>query len=351
PGLFLGAEPQWQRDESRTEQMSPAFIAGACMIIAATILALWIFALKYRRERPDPLPPGAVTADPPEALAPALAGAIVHGRVAVGGAQVLATVFDLAARGAIAIEERAPSGWSRSPRCVVQPGKVMALARHEEVVRAALFAGEEKPPRLDKAMRALVMKLGRFKKAVKQELTALGYLDQERADGGKGLVVAGGVVLVVAAVLLVVIIGTNFRLGRAALIIHAALLDSRFTMMILGASFSTLSARGWHAAERLRAYRRHLRGQARAGHLPERPSDVSRLLPLATALGLASTWHKALKRLPEAAVPPWLATISTTGGHAAYTALLASTVSASGASAGSGAGAGGVAGGGASSAG
>lgn len=350
PGMFLGAEPQWQRDEARSEQMSPAFIAGACMIIAATILALWIFFLKYRRDRPDPLPHGHTISDPPEILPPALAGAISHGRVMIGGGHALATVFDLAGRGAIRIEERPPSGWSKSPRFVVQQGTPASLAPHEEVVRAALFSGDERPPRLDKAMRALAMKLGGFKRAVTQELGALGYLDEERADGAKGLAIAGGAVMFFAAALFIFLVATNFRLGRASLMIPGALFVSGITMLIIGASFSTLSARGWRAALRWKAYRRHLKEQARSGHLPAGPSDVSRLLPVVTALGLAPAWHKALKQLPDAALPPWLATLGGGNPHAAYTALLASSVSSSGAGAGTGGG-GGVAGGGSSSAG
>jgi hypothetical protein len=120
-------------------------------------------------------------------------------------------------------------------------------------------------------------------------------------------------------------------------------------MMILGGSFSTLSARGWRAAARWKAYRRHLKAQAREGKLPSSASAVSQLLPYATALGVAPSWLKALKRTPGAAVPPWLATLGPSGTNAAFVALLASSTSS--ASHGSGAGSSGVAGGGSSSAG
>lgn len=348
-GAFLGAEPQWQRDEARAGEMGPAFFAGAAMIAAATILALWVFFLKYRRDRPDPLPAGHAILEPPEALPPALAGSITHGRLAITGAQALATVFDLAGRGVITIEEQSASGLLKSPRFVVRRGRETALAPHEQVVRDGLFTGKEQPPRLDKAMRALAGKLGGFKKAVKQELGALGYLDADRADGAKGLMVGGGVVMAFAVIILFVLIATNLRLGRASLLIPAAFFASGLTMVIIGASFSTLSTRGWRAAMRWNAYRRYLKAQAKEKRLPPNAEEVSRLLPYATSLGLAPAWQKALKHAPEAAIPPWLSSMSTTGGHAAYVALLASSASSAGH--GGGAGAGGAAGGGSSSAG
>lgn len=349
-GAFMGAEPQWQRDEARASEMGPAFFAGAAMIAAATVLALWVFFLKYRRDRPDPLPTGHAISEPPEALPPALAGSITHGRLTITGAQALATVFDLAGRGVITIEEQPASGWLKSPRFVVRRGRETALAPHEQAVRDGLFTGKEQPPRLDKAMRGLAMKLGGFKKAMKQELGGLGYLDADRADGAKGLMVGGGVVMVFAVIIVMVLILTNLRLGKASLLIPAAFFASGVTMMIIGASFSTLSTRGWRAALRWNAYRRYLKTQAKEKRLPSSADDVSRLLPYATSLGLAPAWHKALKHVPEAAIPPWLSSMSATGGHAAYTALLASSASSAGGGGSSG-GAGGAAGGGSSSAG
>lgn len=348
-GAFLGAEPQWQRDEARAGEMAPSFMAGAAMIVAATILALWVFFLKYRRDRPDPLPAGHTISEAPEALAPALAGSITHGRLSITGAQALATVFDLAGRGVIAIEEQPAAGLLKSPRFVVRRGREKPLAPHEQAVRDGLFAGKDQPPRLDKAMGKLAMKLGGFKKAVKQELGGLGYLDADRADGAKGLMVGGTVVMVFAVVIVMVLIATNLRLGESSLLIPAAFFASGVTMTIIGASFSTLSPRGRRAALHWNAYRRYLKGQAKEKRLPSTADHVTRLLPYATALGLAPAWHKTLKHVPDAAIPPWLSSMNATGGHAAFTALLASSASSAGH--GGSSGAGGAAGGGSSSAG
>ena len=347
PGAFTSPEPQWQRDAHRADQMSTAFFGAAGMIVAATILALLLFFLRFRRDRTDSLGPGHTVSAPPDALLPALAGSISQGRVSVAGAQMLAVVFDLAGRGVIRIEEQPASGLLKTPRFIVRSGHDSALTPHEEFVRDGLFR-KESEPRLDKALRSLHTTLGKFGKTVKAELAEAGFIDAERADGARALLVSGAVVMAFAFGLALVIVAMNVRLGDASLLVPAAFFASGLVLVIVGATFSTLTSRGWSAAARWKAYGRYLKEQAREGRLPSTPDQVSRLLPFAVSLGLGSAWHRAVKKLPDAAVPPWLATMSAGSGHAAYTALLVSSASSSGASASSG---GGSAGGGSSSAG
>lgn len=348
-GTFSTAEPQWQRDGRRADQMSTAFMAGAAMIIAATILALLIFFLKFRRDRHDSIAPGHTVTAPPDGLSPALAGSILHGRVAAGGPQLLAVIFDLAARGAITIEEQPASGVLKKTRFVVRRGGVVPLAAHEQFVLDRLFKESgDAAPRLDKAMRSLATKLGPFGKAVKAELTAMGFVDRERVDGARGLLIAGALVMALALAGMVTLILTNLRLGDASLLVPAAFFASGLTMVLVGAAFSTLTSRGAASAARWGAYRRHLKSQLREARLPSTAAEAGRLLPYATALSLGHAWQKALKKTPGAAVPPWLGTLHAGGGHAAFIVLLASTSSTAGGHVGGGSGA---AGGGSSSAG
>ena len=348
PGAFTSPEPQWQRDAQHADQMSTSFFAAAAMITAATILALLLFFLKHKRDRSGSLGAGQTVSARPDALSPGLAGSIWQGRASVGGAQLLAVLFDLAGRGAITIEEQPASGLLKTPRFIVRRGRSASMEPHEQFVLDRLFKSES-APRLDKALRTLHTQVGRFGKAVKSELAAAGLIDAERADAAKALMISAGVVIVFAFGIGAVIASLNMRLGDASLLVPAAFLWSGLMMLIVGVSFSTLSARGWSAAARWKAYAEHLKDQAREGRFPSTPDEMSRTLPFATALGAGPTWQKAMKKRPDAAVPPWLGTLSEGGRHAAYTALLVSTAgSTSSGSSGSG---GGAAGGGSSSAG
>ena len=347
PGDFTSPEPQWQRDAQHADQMSTSFFAAAAMITAATILALLLLFLKHKRDRSGSLGAGQTVAARPAARPPAPAGSIRDGRVSVGAPQLLATIFDLAGRGAITIEEQPRAGILKTPRFLVRRAGAVALAPHEQLVLDGLFR-KESSPRLDLALRSMQGQLGKFGKAVKAELAEAGLIDAERADAARALTISAAVVIAFAFGIGAVIASLNMRLGDASLLVPAAFLWSGLMMLIVGVSFSTLSARGWSAAARWNAYAKHLKDQAREGRLPSTPDEVSRTLPFAVALGAGPAWYKAMKKMPDAAVPPWLATLGQGGGHAAYTALLASTASSASSS---GAAGGGAAGGGSSSAG
>ena len=347
PGAFTSPEPQWQRDAQHADQMSTSFFAAAGMITAATILALLLFFLKHRRDRNGSLGAGQTVSTVPDTLAPGLAGSISHGRVSVTAAQLLAVVFDLAGRGAIAIEEQPASGMLKKPRFIVRRGRPVTLAPHEQFVVDGLFK-KESAPRLDQILAALHTQIGKFGKTVKTELGAAGLIDAERADAAKALMISAAVVIVFAFGVGAVLAFMNMRLGDAALLVPGAFLWSGVILLIVGTSFSTLSARGWSAAARWKAYAQYLKEQARDGRLPSTPDEVSRMLPFAAALGIGPAWQKAMKKMPDAAVPPWLATLGESGRHAAYSALLVTTAGSGHSSGGSG---GGVAGGGSSSAG
>lgn len=347
-GAFPGAEPQWQRDARRGAQMAPAFIAAACMIAAATILALILFVLKHRRD-PGARSGAQTVQSPPDDLSPALAGAIVHGRVSVAGPQMQAVLFDLARRGVITIDEREGTGLFKSRQFVVRRGRPATLLPHEQVVLDRLFAKHGSEPRLDKALRSVIAGARAFGKAVKAELRAYGLIDADRADATKALIIAGAVVMVFAIGIGMFLIATNLRLGEASLAIPGALFLAGLTLVIVGASYSTLTTRGYAASTRWHAYRRYLKEQARARRLPPNADQMSVLLPFAAAFGLGPSWQRAMKSMPDTAMPAWLGTLSPSGRQAAFVAMMASTSASTHSHGGSGAG--GAAGGGSSSAG
>jgi uncharacterized membrane protein YgcG len=349
-GAFPGAEPQWQRDERRGAQMAPAFIAAGCMIAAATILALILFSLKHRRE-PGAMPSAQTVQSPPDDLSPALAGSIVHGRVAAGGPQMQAVLFDLARRGVISIDEQQGTGLFKSRQFVVRRGRDTALLPHEQVVRDRLFAKHGNTPRLDKALRSVIAGAREFGKAVKAELKAAGFIDADRIDATRAMLIAGAVVMVFAGSIAFVLAATHLRLGAASLAIPIALFLSGLTMVLVGATYSTLSTRGHVAATRWKAYRRYLKEQARSRQLPANADQMSMLLPFAAAFGLGPWWQRAMKHMPDTAVPVWLGTLSPSGRQAVFVAMMASSSSSTGHGHGGAGGGGGAAGGGSSSAG
>jgi hypothetical protein len=348
PGAFPGQEPQWQRDARRADRLAPAFLAAALMIAAATGLALWLFFLRYRRgPRQTPLPPGSVT-HPPDDLPAALGGSIVGG-AGVAGAHVLAAAFELARRGVLKIEERPASGRFGKPAFVFQRGSDASVRPHEQAVMAAIFKGSEREAPFTRGLRRAVGSRA-IGKAMKAELAAAGYIDKDRKEGGRALLISGLVVIGFSMALMIVAAGASRRLGEAALLVPLAFGLAGITLAITGASFSKLSASGAAAARRWSAYRLHLKNEMKQGRVPADGEAIGRMLPYAAALGLLAPFGKALEKTAVHNLPPWLRTLDAAGGHAAMIAMLTAGSSSTHGGHGGG-GAGGVGAGGSSSAG
>lgn len=353
-GGFKGAEPQWQRDARRADRLAPAFFAAAAMIAAATALALWLFFLRFRRDPVERVGAGSV-ASPPDDLPPAMAGSIAQGRVAVGGAQLLGAVFDLARRGAIGIEERAAGGVFKKRTFVFTRGKEASLRPHERAVIEALFKEGQPEAPFGKALRQLSARARKIGKVLTGELDAAGFIDRERREAGRALAIAGVVVMVFAAILAIVAIATATALGETSILVPAAFGLSGLVMAITGSAFSSLSRSGASAGRRWQAYGKHLKSEAKSGRVPADGEQIGRTLPYAAALGMLSQFGKALEKTETRNVPSWLRTLDAagsqggSGGNGAMIAMIAAASSSmphsSGGTGAAGGGGGGVGGG------
>lgn len=350
-GGFRGEEPRWQRDGRRADRLAPAFMAAAAMIAAATALALWLFFLRYRRDRVEPVPPGSVHG-PPDDLPPALAGAIAPGRVGVGGAQLLGAAFDLARRGVVTIQERAAGGVFKKRSFVFQRGVETSLRPHERAVVDALFKDGQTEAPFTKALRHLAGRARKIGTVATVELEQAGFIDRDRREGGRALSIAGFVVMGASMILALVAIMTADTLGGASMLVPAAFGLSGLVMAITGANFSTLSRSGAASARRWNAYGKQIKDQAKQGHVPADGEAIGRMLPYAAALGVLSPFGKALEKTETRNVPPWLRTLDAAGGNASFIAMIAAASSSAthGSGAGTGAGGGGGVGGGSSGA-
>lgn len=346
PGAFPGEEPEWEQDARRAASMAPAFVAAAAMIIAATVIVIWLFFLRYRRDGADAPAAGPVTSPPDDLPAP-VAGSIVHGRVSTGSPQLLAAVFDLARRGVLSIEEQ-QGGFAAGRRFLLKRGGDAPLRPFERTALDVLFRDGAREARFDRALRRLGGQARTVGASIRAELTAAGFVDKDRRDGAHALTIGGIVVILFAVALGVVLAATGMRLGSAALAVPFAFVISGLTMVLTGAGFSTLTPSGLRAARRWDAYREHLKTELKQGRAPADGETIGRMLPFAASLGLLARFGKALQHTDVSDVPAWLRTLDAAGGRAAMVAIIAS--SARSVSPGTGGGAGGVGAGGSSGA-
>lgn len=348
PGAFPGEEPEWEQDARRAASMAPAFVAAAAMIIAATVIVIWLFFLRYRRDGADTPAAGTVTS-PPDQLPAPVAGSIVHGRLSTGSPQLLAAVFDLARRGVVTIEEQ-QGGFATGRRFLLTRGADGPLRPFERTALDALFKDGAREERFDRALRRIGGQARKVGAAIREELTAAGFVDTDRRDGARALTIGGVVVILFAVALIVVLAATGMRLGSAALAVPFAFVASGLTMVITGAGFSTLTPSGLRTARRWDAYREHLKTELKQGRAPADGDAIGRMLPYAASLGLLSRFGKALQNTDVRDVPAWLRTLDAAGGRSAMLAIIASGSRSVSSGAGGGAAGGGVGAGGSSGA-
>lgn len=285
--------PVWQVNADRANQLAPAFIIGALVILVMGAGMVVMMFVRYHRPTVD-----AATALPAlrGSLPPGLGTAIANGRPQVGVSQLSATFFDLLARHVMRLEETSKPGAgerSRTFDVVVISGELSAvrLAPHEQVVVDALrpHLKTDRLP-LTEAQRRLFGTHGKFSAAANEEIIASGFVDAERRWASRGMTMAGviSVLLGVAGLVLFAVWLPMF--GGAGMLVPGSVCFLGLGFIIAGQSFPTLSTTGATAGAQWAARKRELKAAAKAGTMA---SLVNDWLPVAIGFGLGRQYSKS----------------------------------------------------------
>ncbi len=358
PRSLASNPPRWQaREAEHSERLRSAIPSGIAAGIAAFALAL-VFFLRMRAEVDQGLRQARAAlrvTQPPSELAPALAGRLLSMSHPTGRL-VMATLFDLAARGAVRIDETPKRRLGRDFQVnLLRPE--LATLRHEHFVLDMLFA-KGREIRLSKVGSKLIQNSNGFERTVIEGMVSIGLVDPER-HRVRNRIMRWGVVLL--------LVGMGAFLGgvawiswisrgevwdvllAAAVVVGAGagIFLASIVGLILFSLASSLTSQGIADESQWRAFGRHLQAVAK-GREPETGTQVfERYLPYATAFGFGSAWVKHFNK-SGMVVPDWFQAADANDGNAAIIALIAVSSSPSGAGAAS---AGGASGGGSSGAG
>lgn len=262
--------------------------AGLAAAVAGLAAALALF----RRRATTALPEREPTTSRPGDLTPALAGAL-----ATGGPQasaVPATLLDLAARGALAIEPESDGGVFSTPKVQV---RLMDRRPVNDDVEAALWAQLERRAEdgvvSSKDLAKLTVDGKPVREVVRAQMRAEGWLAEGVGAERAGLVV----IAVVAAALAVFGVVVAAAAGAWLPLVAVAPL----TVVALAAlgflfAFSGLSRRGQEAALPWTAYREGLEHAANDEAIA---LDLDAVLPDTVAFNLGSAMNDRLKRANE----------------------------------------------------
>lgn len=363
PGSLISTPPDWQvaRAEraGKVGQALPQGVAAAVLsIIAGGGLLVW-FWRRHPRPRPSVSAVALHRTAPPSSAPPAIGVKLANGAL-----PALATMFDLARRGVLGIEE-APGRWRRKFIIYRLPSDE-ALLPHELGLLDALLrsrTGTEDNLDVSSAGRRLASHRKSFSQPLDEEMLAAGLLDPQRRQQRQRLQVLTLVALPLgmAAFVGAVVLGGSAASHRTwdmlpitAILagVGAGVFIVGFVGMILASSWSTLTAAGEESAAAWRSFLEYVKDVAK-GRQTLMSSDLFEVyLPFAAGYGLAEDWARRFEQQTGIAIPAWFGALRVDDSAAAFVAVMAATHSSfSSSGAGGAAGAAGASGGGASGAG
>ena len=350
-GSIIAEPPAWQARQQAQKALAPWWLVVGLGIVVAGATGLFFF---WQRNRPATAtaPPGR-TYEPPTDLAPALAGTLTGDGLKPGWSQALATLFSLADRGILTIEEEEEKKWYRSRDFVIalhDPAPA-GLLPHEERLLDLLFAakkGRTRTVKLSELSRRLSSKQWKaYEEAVQSEIREAGLVNQQRQQAKARLNIAALLVLFAGLGSLLLAI----RWGPWALVVAFSLSAVSIGTLIAAGAYRPLSEEGARLAARWQAYRNYLQAISKGKAAATRPDLFQLYLPYAAGFDLLSPWAKHFEKEEGTTLPPWFHAVSAASADnmAAFVAMSAAASSSGGSAAGA-AGAG-AAGGGAAGAG
>ena len=291
--LTYGPPPAPQPDP--VQQAAAGFARWPLNVLAALIaLVLAAFTLRAWQARPRAgIPP--LTTTPPNDLSPALAGALVAGRV--GDAQIVATLLDLARRGAIAIEPDAP----KKVRVRLVDRGLVQGGVEDSVWRSLAEQADANGIVSAKALTAVRSRWGLSREALRRELQTREWYERDSGARRRPLYWAGTAALALSAAAVAVSAVGQEGWGAFGATVLAVM---GLVAFWAGHAIPDTTAAGERAAAPWRAYQAGLKAAQRRHELAV---DLDEAMPYAVALGSATALDGRLKAASRGGyAPAWL---------------------------------------------
>lgn len=358
PGTLISAPPAWQAQQERQNGLIWVWVAAALALLGAGFVGLWAMLRPYGRKRASA---AGILNEPPGELRPAMAGFLSGPESGPTWPHALGTLFDLARREFVAIEEVPAERWYKSRDFEVTLLRQSTdLRPHEQALLQLLFTDKDGMPHStvrvsDIGGRITSSRWKLFKDALLDEAKAEGYLDRERKDAAKRLVVGGLLITLLAGLLFGAALLLVPSFGGWPMIAGFAVFAVGVIWMVSSAAVSPLSDRGASVAAAWEPFQRYIKDAAKGKADIIDPAAFERFLPFAAAYGQAEPWAKRFSKLGYTDAPAYFHALSSADDSniALFIMLIVATNNSGGSAAGaaSAGAAGAAAGGGASGAG
>jgi len=367
PGSLVRVAPEWQTRQAELQQVAAKALrtglTAGVLSLAAGLAALAWFVLGQRRAAEAGDAPLVSESMSPDETPPGMAVMLTQ-----TGMPALATLFDLAGRGVLRIEEDGKGlfgtrrySLSRLP-CDVQ------LRPHEEGLLRAVFeerrGGQRDSLPLSQVGRRVGSRNKWYREPLRQDLEEAGWYDARRKAARNRLMVVGVVAILVGGAVMVgglILAGTAAARGAAAAATTGAVMAgvgiALFLLglagLVAGSALSPLSEAGKQAAATWKGFAVDLKNIIRQREFVGGEEVFERYLPFAAGFGLGEKWAKHFQKYGYSTIPAWFQSLEADarGFNGVVAVMAASHGSFSSSGGGGAAGAAGASGGGASGAG
>lgn len=359
-GSLISAPPAWQTREAEQNSLAPLWIGMSVLILVAGSLGtFWVWRTHQPQTVRQIAKGTAVRYEPPNDLPPAIAGVLNGNGVSPSWSNALATLFDLADRGILSIEELADKKWYQSRDFLIVLQKEKGNLRpHEQGLLDLLFEtkkGRQTAVKLSKLNNVVTGKQWKkFTDPLEAEIKAAGYIDTERKTR-RQWIIGGSIFIFVLSML--VLVGTPLALNGLFGLWPLAVALSLFIVFVMlisvGSSLTILTNEAKMTADEWQSFYNYMKDVTRHKAAVGEPNMFNRFLPYAASYGLLHQWAKFFQKEGWTELPPYFHALSRTGDEsmAAFVAMAGTSSSSGGSAAGAGAAGAGAAGGGASGAG
>ncbi len=284
---------------SSIERFSDDIAGGTLSIlnviaIAITGVAAWLIVRAFPKRRSANAPVVAATA-PPDKLPPALAGALVTGSVT--DANIAATILDLAARGALAIE---PDGKKKVQIHLLDESLVRS-GYEQGVWQAFAQQADAEGIVADKQIGTSRKEWGKIRETIQREMLSRGWFDPASGKQRTPFIIAA---IGLFALAMVAFIFAAIAESLWAIVAIVALAVAAIIALWASISVPNTTPVGDEVAAPWRGYQRYLKSSRRN---PQVNLDLDTAVPYAVALGASGDLDKRLKSASaEGYLPAWL---------------------------------------------
>ncbi|MBI3764185.1 MAG: DUF2207 domain-containing protein [Chloroflexi bacterium] len=307
-GAIAAPPPQWQTayDREKAKQDILNLISGLTTALALLAVPLGLFLLWYLAGR-DPAV-GVVPeyiAEPPSDLPPGVIGTLIDEKADTP--DVVATLVDLARKGALTVEENAKPGEFGSVKRDYELKKLPmpdGLAPYEQTLYNALF-GKQESRTVDSLAGSLYADFERIRKQLYEEVVKRGLFranPETTRSLYRNVGIAGIFVFGIAGFCVIPLFGVE---AAAFPCTAGVLVLGSIALMVLANRMPAKTRKGAGEAAKWGAFRTYLANIDKYRDLKEATDQFEKYLPYAIAFGLDRRWVTMFSKVEATPLPRW----------------------------------------------